>query len=57
MPEYSVRHHSLQVFTEISTPRISRYKDALYSAQETETLSEEWLYTDLITERSLALDI
>lgn len=45
------------MFTGIATPWISIYKDALYSAQEIEALSEEWLLTDLMTERSLALDI
>lgn len=39
-PDYSVRHHSLQMFTEIATPWTSIHKDALYSAPETEALSE-----------------
>lgn len=48
-PQYSVRHHGLQMFTEIATPWISTYKDAFYSAQEIEALSEEWLLITLIT--------
>lgn len=56
-PDYSVRHHSLQMLTEIVTSWISTDTDALYSAQETETLSKERLIRDLITETSLALDI
>lgn len=55
-PDYSVRHHSLQMGTEIVTSWISTDTDTLYSAQETETFSKERLLRDLITERSLALD-
>lgn len=54
-PDCSVRHHSLQMLTEIVTSWISTDTDALYSAQE--TFSKERLLRDLITERSLALDI
>lgn len=45
------------MFTGIATSWISTHKDALYSAQEIEALLEEWLLTDLMTKRSLALDI
>lgn len=52
-----LRHHSLQMLTEIVTSWISADTHVLYSAQETETFSKERFLRDLITERSLALDI
>lgn len=56
-PDCSVRHHSLEMLTEIVTSGISADTDALYSAQETETFSKGILLRNLITERSLASDI
>lgn len=56
-PDCLVRHHSVEMLTEVVTSWISTDTDALYSAQETETFSKEKLLRDLITERSLASDI